>query len=174
MERVLLGLGSAMLLFACVKPEETAFAFRPNTTNQQKADHWLDCRIEAARAVPVSTQIGTTPTYTTPVTVSPSYTNCTGYGASAICTTTGGYISGGQLYGGQTYSYDANAELRESYQYQCMRKKGYSLVSLPVCSADQVPEGLTASMKDRIVDPSGSSCAAITVENVAVPVRVKK
>jgi len=174
MKRVLIGLGTALLSIGCVKPEDATFAFRPNTTNQQKADHWLDCRVEAARAVPVATQIGTTPTYTTPVTVSPSYTNCTGYGASAYCTTTGGSVSGGQTYGGQTYSYDANAQLRQSYQDQCMRKKGYSLSSLPVCNDKQVPEKLTASLQDRIIDPTGSSCAAIIVENVAVPVRLNE
>lgn len=172
MRRVFTAIIGASVLFACVEPQVGTFAFRSNTTNQQKADSWLDCKVRATREVPVSTQVGTTPTYTTPVTVSPTYTNCYGYGNSASCTTTGGVVSGGQTYGGQAYSYDANSQLRRDYAIQCMRKKGYSLVDLPFCRPDQTPEGLTASMRDQIIKPTGNSCLVALENSLGVPVTV--
>jgi len=170
MRNVALAFGLTAFLVACAEPTPTRFAFRPDTTNQQKVDNFLDCQVQAASAVPISTQLGTTPTYTTPITVSPTYTNCSGYGYGRTCTTTGGIVSGGQTYGGQTYSYDANSELRQNYTEQCMRKKGYSIVTLPTCRPDQIPEGMTASMGDKIINPTASSCIVSVGNNVGVPV----
>lgn len=171
MKKLIIFFGTAVLLVACEATQTGIYAYRPNTTNQQKADSWLNCRVQATRAVPVSTQVGTTPAYTTPIQVSPTYTNCSSYGYSATCTTTGGIVTGGQTYGGNTYSYDANGALREQYRDQCMRKKGFALVDLPSCTKGQVPEGLTASLSDKILDPTGSSCFVPFGEYVAIPIR---
>ena len=108
------------------------------TTKQQKAKHLVECATLAANKVPVSTQVGVTPRYTSPVYCN-TYGNVSSFGsvnASTNCT-------GGNTIGGNAYSYDANAELRIEIQDQCMAEKGYLTTSfpIPICKSEQIPAG---------------------------------
>lgn len=158
-----------ILLLGCVPAEQVDYAYRPNTTNSQKSNDFLDCQVLAANEVPVSQQIGTTPVYSTPTYITPMSTSCYGYS----CTTTGGQIMGGQVYGGDVYSYDANSSLRTEVQRQCMMRKGYDISVAPTCTPSQVPEGLNASMSDKVKAPQGEYCVAQISERVGVPVTIK-
>jgi hypothetical protein len=110
-----------------------------------------DCAVEAANRVPQNTQVGVTPTYSTPV---QTYCNNTGYG-TVSCTS-----YGGDVYGGNVYSYDANQGLRNQVMEQCMARRGYALLSLPVCSPDQAAKAkLSAS---RLPAISETSCLVQT------------
>lgn len=108
------------------KPIEKVYPSKAGVTVGQMQNDFTDCEIEAAQRVPQQMTIGTTPTYTTPLS-----TQCVNNGYSVSCNTTGG-----QTYGGQTYSYDANAGLRGKAEAQCLIRSGYSLATIPKC-----PEG---------------------------------
>lgn len=98
---------------------------RPAVVN----DAATDCAVEAVNRVPQNTQLGMTPVYTTP-----AQTYCTSGGFGSVnCTTYGGDVRGGDI-----YSYDANTGLRQQVMAQCMARRGYQLISLPVCAPEKV------------------------------------
>ncbi|SHI79023.1 hypothetical protein [Wenxinia saemankumensis] len=110
------------------------------------------CEVEAAQQVPVSTQIRTMPSYTTP-----TRTDCTSDDAgNTTCVTTGGETRGGDV-----VSYDANTELRQRVIAQCMGAQGYSRISLPRCTDDQLA-GRSIGYQ-QIPDLSPGACAARAV-----------
>lgn len=119
----------------------------PNAVNSAATD----CAVEAANRVPQNTQIGVTPSYSTPI---QTYCNNTGYG-TVSCTS-----YGGDVYGGDVYSYDANLGLRNDVMAQCMARRGYTAVSLPVCSADQAATAKVAG--SRLPAISETSCLVQT------------
>ena len=71
----------------------------------------LECRVKAAQTVPVSNNMYTTPTWTTPIScsVSSRRTSC----------------SGGITYSGNIVTQDLNSGLRETATKQCLRDKGF-------------------------------------------------
>ncbi len=93
-------------------------------------------------------QVGVTPTYVTPI-----QTNCYNYGYSVSCTTTGG-----DVYGGQTYSYDANAKLRDRVVGQCMEDLGYQAISLEQCPPGVLEKA--GPVAPRMPAVANNSCAA--------------
>lgn len=121
---------TAIGLSACAPTTQTVY-WQDGTTQGRINQAVTQCQVEALQSVPQSVAVGTTPRYTTPV-----QTNCydTGYGLQ--CNSTGG-----QTLGGQTYSYDPNSDLRNRVEAQCMANRGYSLVSLPVCTPEQRRSG---------------------------------
>ena len=123
MSKVYLALAaSSLFLFGCVT--DTVWyreGAKPNKVNNDATN----CAVDAAQRVPQNNQIGQTPVYG-----SPMQTYCSGT-YYVTCTTYGGNVSGGNL-----YSYDANAGLRDDVMEQCMGRKGYSRVELPVCSTE--------------------------------------
>ena len=156
---LVLGFVSAGLLAGCGPQMNENYAYKPKpTTKGQKAKDLLDCGVKASQAVPTDNRIASTPTYTTPVscntygTVS-TYGGFGSYGGNTYCT-------GGQTYGGQTYSYDANAGLRDKVYTQCMAEKGYLTTTFPIpyCKPEQVPAGyITAST--ILHEPVEGACA---------------
>ena len=149
----LIGLVSVALLSGCGGQKyNDAYAYKIEpTTKGQKAKDLLDCSVQAAQAVPTNTKVETTPRYTTPVSCS-SYTSYGGY-VDTDCT-------GGQTYGGQTYSYDANATLREKVRLQCMADRGYLTTTnpIPYCEPEQVPAGYITAMT-IVHEPKAGACA---------------
>lgn len=140
--------GSAFLaLVACV-PTSSDYLYKSNADVARADSDDYTCELEAAKAVPASMRVGTTPTYTTP-----SHTNCYRVGNSVQCTTTGG-----QTYGGDTYSYDANNNLRKEYYARCMAAKGWSAVSLPNCNMDKVPVVLKTQLVGKLRAPAEGAC----------------
>lgn len=134
-------------LTACEMPPRTGFWKSGATLAQLESDS-TDCEVFATRQVPVSTQVGTTPTYTTPVN-----TSCYNYGYSVQCTTTGG-----QVYGGTAYTYDANAGLRERVGIQCMASRGYQVVTYEFCSDAEVANGVRPFNSGRLPPASDVLC----------------
>jgi len=101
---------------------KTALVFyNENVTYDDGNQALLDCQVEAAQKVPVSNNIHTTPTWTTPVscTVSSGRTSC----------------SGGVTYGGNMVTQDLNGGLRDRVIKQCLRDKGYFVGEAPICNA---------------------------------------
>ncbi len=136
--------GCLALLAACeMTPQYLSDYYRAGVSPGKIQADKTSCQITALREVPRAMATGQTPTYTTPTYTSPTYTNCYGGGYSASCTTTGGNVSGGQTYGGQVYSYDANQELRQKVEAQCMAQNGYQYISLPLCTPEQAAGGFT-------------------------------
>lgn len=150
---ILLVCGS--LVAGCEVPPETLYWQTGMTPAQQQRDQ-TNCRVNAANSVPVNTQIGTTPTYSTPV-----QTNCYNTGYSVSCQSTGG-----QVYGGNAYSYDANSRLRANVVQQCMADRGYQLISFPVCTDEERSGGEVLVGNSRL--PSANRVRCLT-ENGYVP-----
>lgn len=121
---------STISLSACA-PQVTEGYWQDGAAVSRIDQSFTQCQVEALRDVPQSVAVGTQPSYTTPV-----QTNCYNTGYSAQCSSTGG-----QIIGGQTYSYDPNAGLRNRVEAQCMANRGFSLVSLLVCTATQRNSG---------------------------------
>ena len=122
-------------------------------TKDQKARDQVACMTKVNKEIPTNNQIGTTPSFTVPVSC-----NTTGslYGYSYSGTTN---CSGGQTYGGQAYSYDANADLKQLVFEQCMVDKGYSKTPYPIklCKPEQVPAGFVKP-NSKIYKPEPNSC----------------
>ena len=137
---------SFAFLSSCDAPQTLTFAYKAQTSSVKKADDWTSCEIEAAQLVPVSTQVGQTPAFITPM-----QTSC--YGTSC-------YTTGGQVIGGDVYSYDSNTALREKAENQCMSRKGYQLYVASECSKGQLPDGLTGNPSAPIIKPEGNFCVA--------------
>ena len=148
---LVLGFVSVGLLAGCGPQMNDQYMYKERpVSKKQKASDMISCAVDAAKQVPASTQVGTTPTFTTPV-------SCSSY------TTYGGYIdtdcTGGQTYGGQTYSYDANQGLRDTVYSQCMAKQGYSRTAtpIPVCKPEQIPVGYVSDTT-KVHKPIEGSC----------------
>ncbi|MBT9382791.1 hypothetical protein KM176_02855 [Pseudooceanicola sp. CBS1P-1] len=122
--------------------------YKTGATLMQRQDATTDCQIEAARRVPQSIQIGTTPSYTTPI-----QTSCNRIGTQVFCNTTGG-----DTIGGNTYSYDANSGLRQSAYRQCIAHKGFLDLSIPACPKDQDVTILATPASTRLPKLGASSC----------------
>lgn len=143
-----------ILLAACADSGTIPYVYKEGATVSLKSSEMFSCRLNAAREVPVNTQVASTPTYQTPTYTSPYYTTCNGYS----CVTTGGQTSGGQIYGGQTYSYDANDEMRNEYVVRCMAGKGYQFSEFPRCASKSVPEGLAQTLTGKLRAPREGAC----------------
>ncbi len=143
------GVISAVLVLGCVPTEPYTFAWREGATSSQANSAGTDCEIEAANRVPQSVQAYTTPIYRTP--------------SNVQCNTIGTYVScqeyGGQVYGGQTKTYDANAELRFKAVQQCLARKGFGMVSIPVCTKDQAAQGVVSFGTGRLPSTASVLCA---------------
>jgi len=101
---------------------KTALVFyNENVTYDDGNQALLDCQVEAAQKVPVSNNIHTTPTWTTPV-------SCTVFSGRTSC-------SGGVTYGGNMVTQDLNGGLRDRVIKQCLRDKGYFVGEAPICNA---------------------------------------
>ena len=133
-------------IVGCVSIGPITYFFKPGVSIAQKDKDSFDCELEASRTVPVNSQIGTTPTYRTPI-----QTSCYGY----TCTTTGG-----QVYGGNVYSYDANKSLREEYYGRCLAQKGYQSAMVPVCPTDlKLSDDLKKTLVGKVRAPTEGACA---------------
>ena len=128
--------GLIFFLYACARSPHQLYWKAGETYSQTQSDV-TNCEVEALQAVPRAMAIKATPAYTTPVYSTPVKTNCHPQGTDTTCTTTGGQVYGGDTYGGRTYSYDANEPLRERVVMQCLSRRGYRRVTLPVCSEEQ-------------------------------------
>jgi hypothetical protein len=105
-----------------------------------------ECQVQGVNRVPANTQIRTTP-----ITVTPGRRVCSGDGTS--CT----YIRG-DIIGGETYSYDANAGLRERVVAQCMGARGYRPVEIPLCPSG-ARESVLAQAPRTLPTLSSATCA---------------
>lgn len=131
---------SLLLVLAGCAPSQFTGYWRSGVTVAQQQNDLTNCQVRAANQVPVSTQVRTTPTYTTP-----ENTSCYNIGYSVNCTTTGG-----QVYGGDTYSYDVNADLRQRVVGQCMARRGYQAVTLPICGDEERALGIVSFRNSRL------------------------
>ena len=157
MKKLILILGLSLGLVGCgVQQYNSNYGYRTvPTTKQQKAKHIVECETLAASKVPTSTQVGTTPRYTSPV-ICNTYGNVSSFGSVNASTN----CSGGNTYGGNTYSYDANAQLRREVANRCMADKGYLTTSFPIpyCRPEQIPAGYV-NPRTILQKPVEGSCA---------------
>jgi len=139
---------SATSLFGCTS-QTVQYAYKSSTTVAQKDKDALECEVLASRTVGQNVQIGTTPTYTTPI-----QTNCYTIGNSVQCNTTGG-----QIFGGNTYSYDANAGLRSDVARQCLLDRGYTITPIPACPTSQTTPEIKQALNGQLQAPGPNACA---------------
>jgi hypothetical protein len=153
MKRILVSL--VFLLSACVMSGPVAVVYRPGSTGEQRSNDFTNCEVSALREVPRATATGVTPSYSTPSNVqcygSGNYVNCQEYG--------------GQTYGGNVYSYDSNQDLRDRVTLQCLQSKGYQVVSLPVCNAEQTARAVSAAGRQQ---PTVDKIECVTEDGYAV------
>lgn len=133
---------SILLVGACVATGPVSVVYKPGSTGAQRSSALLECETQALAKVPRAMATGVTPSYTTP-----SNVQCYGTGYSVSC-----YNYGGQTYGGDLYSYDANQDLRDRVTLQCLQQKGYQVISLPQCDAEQAKRAVSASGKQPTYD----------------------
>lgn len=133
---------TVLFVGACMATGPVSVVYKPGSTGPQRSNALLDCETQALARVPRAIATGVTPSYTTP-----SNVQCYGYGYSVSC-----HDYGGQTYGGDVYSYDANQELRDRVTLQCLQQKGYQVVSLPQCDAEQSKRAISASGKQPTYD----------------------
>ena len=109
------------VLAGCGAGKTALVMYKENVSYDDGNETLLDCQVAAAQKVPVSNNIYTTPTWTTPVscTVSSGRTSC----------------SGGVTYGGNVVTQDLNGGLRYRVTKQCLRDKGYFVGEAPICNA---------------------------------------
>jgi hypothetical protein len=100
--------------------------YKPGATVAASDDRLLRCRTRAAQKIPVNTQTRRTPVQIVPRRVCDSDGDCNVY-----------Y----DRIGGETIIFDANEDLREDVVAQCMRRGGYTPVSIPPC-----PDSLRATI----------------------------
>lgn len=146
--RVLTVLGVALALSSC-GPRSIDYAYRADTTVAQHDRDALRCEVEATERIVPNIQTRRTPVYYTPV-----QTNCQQVGTQTQCTTTGG-----EMRGGEVYSVDVNEDLRAEVQVQCMRDRGYQIVTLPGCRSSAVTPETRARLSDRLFAPAPDVCA---------------
>lgn len=133
---------AAVVLGACVATGPVSVVYKPGSTATQRSSALLECETQALAKVPRAIATGMTPRYTTP-----SNVQCYGTGYSVSC-----YNYGGQTYGGDVYSYDANQDLRDRVTLQCLQQKGYQVISLPQCNAEQAKRAVSSASKQPTYD----------------------
>lgn len=146
MRKLISIIGASLLLgvlASCAGPLRLYYQPGAQVANMQRS--LLDCQVAAVESAPVATQIRREP---------PRYIPPRRYCDSAgRC-----WYDGGFWIDGEVYTFDANADLRERVERQCMADRGYSYVEVPNCSsgvASQVPVAAT-----RVMPPlSPQSCA---------------
>ena len=129
----------ALLLTACEDVGPVPVVYKPGSSGGQRSSVLTDCETQAISKVPRAIATGVTPSYSTP--------------SNVQCYGTGNYVScqeyGGQTYGGNVYNYDANQDLRDRVVKQCLQQKGYQVVSLPKCNAEQAKRAISSSSQKQ-------------------------
>lgn len=138
-------LGCVFLVLSACVPTSHAIYWKEGPNFAQRQSDFTDCEVEALNKVPNQTAVRSIPGYTTPIQVSPSSTQCYGYGNYASCNSSGSTVTGGQVIGGGVETYDANLGLRDRVGRQCLSRRGYTLVTLPVCTTAQLKGGLRSN-----------------------------
>lgn len=151
---VAIGIIGVGLLAGCMTPEPMPFYLKTGSTPIQHNEAQLECEVTAAQSVPVSNQISTTPTFTTPISCSP------GYGGYVTC-------SGGQKLGGNVVTNDANLDLRVRLETQCMANKGYTVRYLPNCTDIKTAGGRSYWYRDP--QPNSADIICVTGSGFMVP-----
>lgn len=135
-------ISALLMVVGCVPATQEGF-WKTGSNYQQTSSDYTDCELDALRQVPRETAVQSTPSYVTPVQVSPIYSQCFGSGAYRTCTTTGGTVSGGQVIGGGVQSYDPNTALRAQVTEQCLMRKGFEPVQFPTCTSQQAETAIS-------------------------------
>ena len=122
---------AGVLLTAGCEPGPTAFYLQQDTTAGRTQSDITRCEVEAVNTVPTANVQTVSPVYRTP-----DQTTCQETALGIRCTTTPG-----TTYGGNVSTFDQNADLRSRVLNQCMASRGYSLVTLPHCTDEQLAAG---------------------------------
>jgi|LauGreDrversion2_3_1035106.scaffolds.fasta_scaffold78028_1 hypothetical protein len=128
---------SLLFLCSCVATGPVPVVYKVGSTGDQRKSAVLDCETQALSKVPRAMASAVTPAYTMP-----SNVQCYSTGYTVSC-----QEYGGQTIGGNAYSYDANQDLRDRVTMQCLANKGYQLVSLPTCDAEQSKRAIASAQQ---------------------------
>lgn len=139
MRQYLLVSAAFVLLAGCFPVE--VYQKAGGSLNRLQNDE-TDCKVSALQQVPVNKMTRITPIRLIPQTVCDKNKNC-----QVV------YIE----VGGDVEIYDANLPLRQRVEAQCMARKGYEKVELPICTGD-VP----ATLPGRMPPLTEDSCAVKT------------
>ena len=122
---------AGMLFLAGCEPGPAAFYLQQGTTAGRTQSDITRCEVEAVNTVPSAIVQSVSPVYRTP-----DQTTCRETALGIQCTTTPG-----TTYGGNVSTFDQNADLRSRVLNQCMASRGYSFVTLPHCTGEQLTAG---------------------------------
>lgn len=118
--------------------------YKPGASVARMNDDTLACQVEALKQAPVANQTRQDP---------PIY-----YPGRQYCNSNGCYRTAGYWIPGRVYTVDTNLGLRTKLEQNCMAKRGYAPLSLPVCPSNvssKVEPGATRTLPQI----SDNSCA---------------
>ena len=110
---------TAILMLAACAP--LSIYYRPGVSVARMQDDQINCEVRALKDAPVANQVRQRP---------PIY-----FPGRQYCNAGGCYYSPGYWIDGGIYTVDVNQDLRERVADQCMARKGYQPVSVPLCNA---------------------------------------
>lgn len=144
------------LISGCA-PLETYY--RAGATVEALKSDGLACEVQALKDAPVANQ-----TRITPPRYIPARRVCDSAGT---CTTRGGFWLDGDV-----YTVDANADLRQRIERQCMARRGYSPAEIPQCPPDvarKAPPGVT-----RVLPPLSEASCVIRNEDGTIQIVTRR
>jgi hypothetical protein len=113
----------------------------------------LDCEVAALKAAPVDLVTTKEPDTWVPE-EKDCDKKCNKKGkCKKVCKKTGGYWERGE-----TYTYDANEHKRQGVERQCMTRKGYQRVELPICT-NAATAPVSTALSGRMPPLTENSCA---------------
>lgn len=118
--------------------------YRPGVSVSRMQNDQLNCQVRALKDAPVANQIRQRPPIFFP--------------GRQICGAGGCYYSPGYWAGGGVYSVDVNADLRGQVEEQCMARKGYQPVSVPLCTGG-VKSAVAPKQTQTLPKLTESACA---------------
>lgn len=137
-------LPTCLILFAVAACGPLSMYYREGASVTRMQTDTTECQVAALKEVPVANQVRQSP----PV-YWPGQTYCDGRGRC--------YRSPGWWEPGRVYTVDANKALRDTVEAQCMARKGYRPVSLPLCKQSQ-KRGVAPQRTTTLPQLTGSAC----------------
>ena len=133
---------AAILLITGCTP--LSLYYKEGTPVQRLNSDQANCKIEALKAVPVDQRTRIIPGTESPKTICDAAGNC--------------HTIWVQVTPDRIETYDANEDLRDDYATQCMGRKGYQPVRLPLCD-DAVVQSTRLAPTTVLPALSANSCA---------------
>jgi len=141
MKQIAVLFGAVLALAAC---GPLSLYYRPGVSVSRMQNDQTNCQVSALRKAPVANQVRQRP---------PIY-----FPGRQVCNSTGCYYSPGYWVDGGIYTVDVNQDLRARVEDQCMARKGYQPVSVPLCSG-AIKSAVTPAQTQTLPTLTENACA---------------